>query len=378
MSTLVDLSADIHWITNNQALADACEGWLCCDDLVIDTEFVRRRTFYPIPALIQCYDGHTVYMVDPLLIDDWQAFADVLTAPDVLKVFHACSEDLEVFARLCDVIPSPVFDTQVAAALLGSRSSMGYNALVEEYCGLSLPKDETNSDWLQRPLTTEQVNYAAHDVYYLHEAFVKLHEKAVAQERLDWVLQDSAAYGNNLSSLIEPEQYYLKLKGAWKLDRQGLALARALCAWRELKVRAMDKPRSWVVKDQALFAMARTRPNYIGALSEIDGIPEGVLRKSGKELLALIEETLELPEQDLPDNLDPPLPSSMKEMVKHFKRLVQASAEDLGVSPDVLLSSKEVTRILQASLKSEGDFPLGVSGWRQPIIEPLAKQVLNP
>lgn len=374
MTELVELSAEIHWLTTNEALADACQGWLCCGHLVVDTEFVRRKTFYPIPALIQCFDGHTVYMIDPLPITDWQPLADVLVAPGVLKVFHACSEDLEVFARLCDIIATPVFDTQIASALMGKRPSMGYNTLVQEICDIDLPKDETNSDWLQRPLTTRQIDYAAHDVYYLHQAFHELLAATTAKGRAEWVLEDSAAFGSNLSSLIAPEDYYLKLKGAWKLNQRQLAIARALCAWREDKVRIMDKPRSWVVKDQALLAMAKIQPRFVEELGKIDGLPEGVIRKNGKELLDLIARWQEAPASDLPALLEPPLNTSHKQVMASFKDKAQQCADEMGLAVEVLLSKKDMTRIIQDRLKGETG-ELTLAEWRKPLIEPIVEQV---
>ena len=167
-----------------------------------------------------------------------------------LKVFHACGEDLEVFWRLLGLMPSPLFDTQIAAGLCGMKASMGYNNLVLALCERSLPLDETQSDWLARPLSDNQLRYAAYDVYYLYEVFQHLKNRAEELGRAAWVVQDSAVMSQGLSTLIEPGSCYRRLKGANRLSRRELAVAKALCAWREQQARAANLPRGWLFERQ--------------------------------------------------------------------------------------------------------------------------------
>src|SRR5690554_2975724 len=150
-------------IDQNSVLAEHCRNWLQLSFVAIDTEFVRTETYFPIAGLIQVGDGRHAYLIDPLQITDWSALVQVLEEPSVVKVLHACSEDLEVFQHLCGALPAPLFDTQIAAAYLGMDFSMSYSRLVSSLLHVDLPKEETRSDWLRRPLSPEQLQYAVED-----------------------------------------------------------------------------------------------------------------------------------------------------------------------------------------------------------------------
>jgi hypothetical protein len=159
------VAIDIHWIRDNDSLGQHCAEWQHLPFVALDTEFMRVDTFYPIAGLIQIGDGERAYLIDPLTIDNWQPLAALLENPAVVKVLHACSEDLEVLLRLTGSLPAPLFDTQLAAAYLNLGFSMGYSRLVKEVLDLDLPKGETRSDWLQRPLSETQISYAAEDAH---------------------------------------------------------------------------------------------------------------------------------------------------------------------------------------------------------------------
>ena len=172
----------------NALLTDNCHHSL----VAVDTEFRRRDTFFPQVALVQLCWGETAYLVDPLQLEDLDALKRFLVAPEQTKLIHSASEDLEVFSHWLGILPAPLFDTQRAAALVGLGSGLSYRALVAEFFDIDLPKDETQSDWLQRPLTPAQAEYAAQDVSYLHPMGVQLRERAAALNRLDWVLEEGA------------------------------------------------------------------------------------------------------------------------------------------------------------------------------------------
>ena len=168
------MAIDIHWICDNDSLGQHCAEWQQLPFVALDTEFMRVDTFYPIAGLIQIGDGVRAYLIDPLTIDNWQPLAALLENPAVIKVVHACSEDLEVLLRLTGSLPVPLFDTQLAAAYLNLGFSMGYSRLVQAVLDIDLPKGETRSDWLQRPLSETQVSYAAEDAVHLAEVFIRL------------------------------------------------------------------------------------------------------------------------------------------------------------------------------------------------------------
>ena len=368
MSTLPDLNIPIRWVRSDSQLQSACDDWLQCENLVIDTEFLRRRTFYPIPALLQLYDGDVIYIVDPLAIRQWQPLAEVMRATGVLKIFHACSEDLEVFWRLLGLIPTPLFDTQIAAGLCGLRPSMGYNKLVMALCDIDLPKDETNSDWLARPLSEKQLQYAAYDVYYLYKIYQQLAQKAASMGRLDWVQQDSAAMGS-LSTLIEPAQYYRRLKGAQRLSQRELAVARELCGWREQIARNSDLPRSWVLKDTAVLSMARIQPRDSADLARVKDLQSSTVRKQGTQLLQLVARGLELPQDKLPHPLPELVQTVDKASLSQVQDVVKSCAEQLELAPELLMNRKQMAEVTLRLLAAQDDImPGNIGSWRRQVL----------
>lgn len=376
MQTLTELDMPLHWVDNSAALAEVCRAWHSVDALCIDTEFVRRRTFYPIPALLQFCDGQQITVIDPLEIDDWGPLVDVMAVDSVLKVFHACGEDLEVIWRLLGMTPTPLFDTQIAAGLCGLRPAMGYSALVAELCDLELPKDETNSNWLARPLSDEQLRYAAYDVYYLDAVYRHLRERVHALDRLEWVLQDSAAKRLALSTLVESADCYLRLKGAWRLSRAELAVARSLCAWREQLAREMDLPRSWLVKDGALLALARARPTSLPALSTLDLLPPSTIRKQGETLLRLIDEANSLPAEQWPKSLSKPGSPAGKRLIGQLQAAVVERAGQLDIAPEMLLTRRQMDAVAEIWTESgRADLPGESSAWRKDLLVPLLRQM---
>lgn len=371
-----DLNLAIRWISNDTELRAACNEWSQHEALAIDTEFVRRKTFYPIPALLQFYDGVSVVAVDPLPITDWTPLRDIMLSSSVVKVFHACSEDLEVFWRLLGVIPAPMFDTQVAAGLCGMRPSMGYNKLVTGLCHVELPKDETNSDWLLRPLSDSQLQYAAYDVYYLYQIYQQLAGLAAEKGRSAWVAEESAAMGASLATLIEPSQSYQRLKGAQRLSPLELEIARRLSEWREHFAREADLPRSWVLKDSAIISLARMQPTDIQQLAAVRDLQSSTARKQGPRFLSIVEEALQLPLQQLPQSLPDTLQPGDKASLKQVQQLVRACAEQLDIAPELLLNRRQLGDVTLRFLAGEQDvLPADICSWRRNVLEPLLQKL---
>ena len=263
------MAIDIHWIRDNDSLGQLCAQWQQLPFVALDTEFMRVDTFYPIAALLQIGDGQRAYLIDPLTIDNWQPLAALLENPAVVKVVHACSEDLEVLLRLTGSLPAPLFDTQLAAAYLNLGFSMGYSRLVQEVLGIDLPKGETRSDWLQRPLSETQVSYAAEDAVHLAQVFTELRPR-LSEDKYRWVLEDGAELVANLRREVDPYEVYREAKLAWKLSRAQLAVLRELCAWREREARARNLPRNRIVREHALWPLAKTQPDNLSALAKIE------------------------------------------------------------------------------------------------------------
>jgi ribonuclease D len=343
--------------------------------VMVDTEFMRRNTFYPQVALVQlCIPGEgsepTAWLIDPLAIEDPGPLGDLLVNPGVVKVLHSASEDLEVFQRWLGALPDPLFDTQRAAALSGLGFGMGYRALVHEICDVDLPKGETRSDWLQRPLTESQCDYAAQDVTWLLPVWEVLDERCRAQDKLEWVLSDGRDATANLATT--PGDYYKRIKSAWKLKPRQLGALEAICAWREDTARARDKPRNWIIDDKTCLQLAQADPRSPAQMRSSVELPPPVQRRYGDALLALLEQQRSRAESELPPSLPGPLDARQRDRLKKLKSGARDLAESLGVAPEALLPGKDYELLLRESDGEVVSAPGHWRGWRaETVIEPL-------
>ncbi|MGZ0785084.1 ribonuclease D [Pseudomonas sp. TKO26] len=362
------MAIDIHWIRDNDSLGQLCAQWQQLPFVALDTEFMRVDTFYPIAALLQIGDGQRAYLIDPLTIDDWQPLAALLENPAVVKVVHACSEDLEVLLRLTGSLPAPLFDTQLAAAYLNLGFSMGYSRLVQEVLGIELPKGETRSDWLQRPLSETQVSYAAEDAVHLAQVFTELRPKLSA-DKYRWVLEDGAELVANLRREVDPYEVYREAKLAWKLSRAQLAVLRELCAWREREARARDLPRNRIVREHALWPLAKTQPETLAALAKIEDMHPRTVRQDGEFLLDLIKRTAALGPDQWPPAIPEPLPIEAATLLKRLKAVGQVEAERLGIAPEVMLRKKTLESLLKSGFPNGPyQLPDSLRGWRRELM----------
>ncbi len=362
------MAIDIHWVRDNDSLGQLCVQWQQLPFVALDTEFMRVDTFYPIAGLLQVGDGQRAYLIDPLTIDNWQPLAELLENPAVVKVVHACSEDLEVLLRLTGSLPVPLFDTQLAAAYLNLGFSMGYSRLVQEVLGIELPKGETRSDWLQRPLSETQVSYAAEDAVHLAQVFSQLRSK-LSEDKYRWVLEDGAELVANLRREVDPNEAYRDAKLAWKLSRAQLAVLRELCAWREREARARDLPRNRIVREHALWPLARTQPDTLAALAKIEDMHPRTVRQVGEFLLDLIKRTAKLGPEHWPPALPEPLPIEASALIKRLKAVGQAEAERLEIVPELMLRKKTLESLLKTGFPNGPyQLPDSLRGWRRELM----------
>lgn len=362
------MAIDIHWIRDDASLAEHCASWRGLPFVALDTEFMRVDTFYPIAGLLQVSEGERAYLVDPLLIKDWTPFAALLQDPAVIKVLHACSEDLEVFLRLTGSLPAPLFDTQLAAGYLNLGFSMGYSRLVQAVLGIELPKGETRSDWLQRPLSATQISYAAEDVLHLAEIYLALQQR-LSDQKAAWLLEDGAELVANLRREVDPRETYREVKLAWKLSRQQLAVLRALCAWREHEARARNQPRNRIVREHSLWPLARSQPDNLVALARIEDMHPKTVRQDGEFLLELIREAAATPPADWPEALPEPLPVEVSALLKKLRAVGQRQAERLDIAPELMLRKKTLEALLKTGYP-DGPYrlPDSLRGWRRELM----------
>ncbi|AHF68805.1 MULTISPECIES: ribonuclease D [Pseudomonas] len=362
------MAIDIHWIRDDDSLARQCAQWQSLPFVALDTEFMRVDTFYPIAALLQIGDGSSAWLIDPLLISDWTPLSALLENPDVIKVVHACSEDLEVLLRLTGSLPVPLFDTQLAAAYLNIGFSMGYSRLVQEVLNIDLPKGETRSDWLQRPLSETQISYAAEDAVHLAELFGLLRPR-LSDEKYLWVLEDGAELVANLRRETDPYEIYRDAKLAWKLSRAQLAVLRELCAWREIQARSRNLPRNRIVREHSLWPLAKTQPDNLSALARIEDMHPRTVRQDGEFLLDLIKKSGNLPPDQWPQALPEPLPIEASGILKGLRAIGQQYAEQLNIAPEVVLRKKTLEALLKSGYP-DGPYTLpdSLRGWRRELM----------
>ncbi|MFY9180072.1 MAG: ribonuclease D [Venatoribacter sp.] len=353
------------WITSEAELAKHCANWLQESYLAIDTEFIRTSTFYPKAGLIQVGDSHHSYLIDPLLIHDWTAFAQVLVHPFVVKVFHACLEDLEVCRCLTGELPSPLVDTQIAAALVGMAGSLSYQNLLKEVLKIDLPKEETRSNWLERPLRSEQVAYAVADVHFLHKAFAKLAKKLKELKRETWLSEDCERLLRQFTKAEQPSSYVQRIKLAWKLNGQELLLLQQLSIWREQTARKINVPRGYVMSDDALWNIARFKPQSAADLARAD-VPANTINKREQELTDLVAQVLKLPKNLWPKVLPKPMSRQAGELLKKLKQLVAQRAQQLAIPSDTLCAKKSLKELVKSGYGSgQYRLPEALQGWRK-------------
>ena len=362
------MTIDIQWIADDASLAQHCASWRSLPFVAVDTEFMRVDTFYPIAGLLQVSEGQRAYLIDPLLIGDWTPFAELLRDPAVVKVLHACSEDLEVFLRLTGSLPSPLFDTQLAAGYLNLGFSMGYSRLVQAVLNIELPKGETRSDWLQRPLSATQVSYAAEDVLHLAEVYLQLQEQLSA-DKYRWVLEDGAELVANQGRELDPELAYREAKLAWKLSPQQLAVLKVLCAWREREARARNQPRNRIIREHSLWPLARTQPDNLVALARIEDMHPKTVRQDGELILQMIKQAATSPAADWPAALPEPLPLEASSLLKKLRAIGQREGERLNIAPELMLRKKTLEALLKTGYpKGPYQLPESLRGWRRELM----------
>lgn len=364
---------NFEWVENDDRLRELCSVWSSQNAIALDTEFIRTDTFYPIIGLLQIADAEGIYLIDPLSITDTAPLQQLWANHDVIKVIHSCSEDLEVFNRYLGVLPTPLFDTQVAAAFAGFGASLGYANLVAVLFDEMIPKDETRSNWLQRPLSEAQRNYAALDVVHLLPALDELTKRLTTQQRLEWVNLECSGLIDKASSVNNLGDYYLRVKSAWKLQAKQLAALKALSSWREHETRVINIPRNRLIKDSALFDIAQRLPKTKEQFLAIKDVHSRFVKKYGEHCLSLIDDVLH-DESNYPARLPAPLNAEQRALFKTLKSHIVDISETLDLPPEFLIRKKDLESIIRKPQQTLLSLPAALKGWREEVV---AKSLLN-
>jgi ribonuclease D len=335
------------------------------DRLALDTEFMRERTYHPQLCLVQIATEADCVLIDPLAGLDLAPLHGLLQDRSKLKILHAARQDLEVLQLAGGAVPGPLFDTQVAAALLGFPAQVGYAELVARQLGHSIDKGQTRTDWSRRPLTAAQLAYAADDVHHLLLLHTELGQALAAKGRAGWVEQETATYEDPALYRTDPATAWRRLKGLNRLRPREQAVARALAEWRERRAIDSDKPRAWILADTALYGLALHAPETMADLERIEALPAGLVRKRGEELLELLRTART---GDAAPALEPPRKPSNEEqaLAARLLQCVRDVATELGVSAEVLATRRDVEALAFGSTPVEQS-PL-LRGWRREVV----------
>ncbi len=335
-----------------------------CGDVVgVDTEFMRTRTFYPIPALYQIGGEDGVRLIDAQARQGFEPLRALLADASRTKVMHACSEDLEMIDRHLGFRPVAIVDTQVAHAFLAADISKSYAAVVQTYLGFVISKRETRSDWLRRPLSERQLAYAKEDAAHLVPLWSRMRERLEAGGRLSW-------FEDEMSTMLarpepDPREYYRGIKGAGRLRPPNLAVLRSIATWREHEARRRDIPRAYVVRDEDLVAVAAAAPVRRDGLLRM--LPRGARRRYADAILSACAKGWEARDRAPPDPLPRPLSGRERTVAKRMRDVVHAVSDRLGMAPE-LLGRRRLIEACVRRFNATGELPEALLGWRAPLI----------
>ncbi|MFI3137364.1 MAG: ribonuclease D [Methylococcaceae bacterium] len=352
---------NIQYINTPEQLATLCEQIKKESWLALDTEFLREKTYYPKFCLLQIATPEWVACVDPIALPSLDSLFEVIYSPSIVKVFHSCRQDLEIFYQLTGKIPEPLFDTQIAAPLLGFQENPGYAMLVSSLLNINLNKAHTRADWSKRPLIEAEIQYAADDVIYLCKIYQIMLHKLAELGRGEWLERDFAELTNPSLYEVRPEKAWLKIKGKNKLTGRQLSIVQALSEWREKTAQAEDRPKSWLLRDELLFDIAKLQPETVSELANVRGINERAVNRYGADLCQLISAAKNRAPIPLNEKGRPAKKTQQQEAILDIlTALVRIRAEENSLNPIILATRKDLEVLM---FNDDEECPL-LHGWR--------------
>ena len=373
-------------ITDNETLAAYCHKASGCKVLAVDTEFIRQSTLYPKLGLIQLFDGQQLALVDPLKISHWQPLQALFADNNTIKLLHSCSEDIEALATIGITEICPLFDTQLAAELLGWGSSMGYARLVEQLSNIVLDKSESRTDWLARPLAEKQLAYAANDVHFLYPLYEKLTAQMTAQQQ-SLLLAEGVQLMQRKEQQLPLHFKFLEIKNSWQLTPRELAVLRELAGWRYQYAQQRDLALGLVLKDIQLVELAKRRPSTAESLLNIPGMATRDVRRHAKILVELINQAKDTPLAQCPQRFyHESTFAGHKETVSLLTTAIKTAAVDLGIPAEFVSVKRQLNEYLnwcwRVSDEQRVELPLPeyLKGWRKQFLQPFLPQPkhINP
>jgi ribonuclease D len=362
------------FINTHEDLVSFCNQISGSQWLAIDTEFLREKTYYPVFCLLQVSNGEIAACIDPIAIDDLTPVRDILLDQQVLKVLHAAHQDLEIFYHLWQQVPSPVFDTQLAAAITGYGDQMGYGRLVEQMLNVRLEKDQARTDWSKRPLDQEQQQYALNDVIYLAEIYQRLTQRIAELGREDWLKAEYDTFTDPATFRPDPVTAWTRVKGRQTLKGVQYAVLQKLADWREQRAIDSDRPRRWILKDEVVIDLAKRMPRNSGQLKRIRGLEDKTIERHGQLLLDLIQQGRDTPEANWPS--DDKNWNRLSNQQEALTDLLQCCLRLLADQHDITAAAIATRKDLEKLVLGEADTALQ-QGWRKHIAGKHLQEVIN-
>jgi ribonuclease D len=365
--------ASLDLIDSEKSLVALCDELNKCNWFALDTEFVREKTYYPKLCLIQVATPDVIACIDALALKSLSPLINILYGSGTTKVFHAAYQDLEILFYLCGRIPRPIFDTQLAASLLGYGDQIGYASLVKETLGTTLDKAHTRTDWSIRPLNPLQLRYAADDVRYLRQLYLDFSSRLIELNRLQWLYEDTEHLFNENVFKGSLDDAWKRVRGANRLTPKQLSVLHALAAWREHRAMKSNRPRRWILSDVTLLNLARHAPADLASLATIQGMPQKFCKRHGDSLVDAIRVASNTPRDCWPVAYSRRASSSKQEaLAEQMMAVVRQQAEDLNISPNTLAGRTQLLKLAMG----ERDLS-AMKGWRFEIIGKPLQELMD-
>lgn len=354
-----------NYITTQGQLEDLAAKLEGSRLLAIDTEFMREKTYYAKLCLLQVNNGTVSALIDPLSVDDLSVLSSILTDKNCVKIFHAGKQDIDIIYHATGVTPFPVFDTQVAASLLGYPLQVGYGPLVRSVCDIKLAKADSFTDWSRRPLSNNQIKYALEDVVYLPQMYDYLQSELEKKGRLSWCEHDFAELSNPANYYNDPYEMWQRVKRVSSLARGQLAIAREVAAWREKEAMRRDLPRKWILADEAVVEIARKAPKTRERLLEVRGLASRLNGRDVNQILEAVRKGKEVPQSQWPRLVRSPKGEAETDgAVDLLASLVEVRAKQNDVAAPLLATHSDLSKLARGH--REGIAVL--EGWRYEMV----------
>lgn len=373
----------MNWelITDQRRFAELLPSWATANTIALDTEFMRVNTFNPQSALTQLNINNAIYLVDPVALDT-NDIGPIFANPRSLKILHACSEDIEVFFyQYPQNKMTNIFDAQVGLAFLGYGLQIGYQRALKEFLNVDISKAETRSDWLARPLSADQLRYAASDVEHLPKLYEFVVGQLIERNLLAYCQEDCQLMLKEGAPVPPMLTIYQQFSNAWQFNRRQLSLLKMLAMWREGSARLHDIPRTFVLKNHTLLAIVQEAPQTLAKLSRIEDLHPRTYQKHGQMILQIIKQANDKPDEQCPPLLPLPLPKQAKVLFDELRVIADRVAKQHQIPADVLLRKRWLDNLVLGYIDhgEAAELPLALQGWRydlltKPLLTALANQ----